>query len=493
MVAAICNVAAAQPVRVHPDAVGEARIRRTDWGGAASVGPNQHAIPDLIGYQIGKWEPLNRTGDLFAGNWQDGGGFLRVDLGFKGFINPPGPLAQQDDNFAPYLYGQSPAFGFVEFDVDRNVATGGEVGFPELRYLANVARFGGKPSIGRYADRVVLNPADFDNTMSTPPYYERSGEEFHLALFGDRIESVFEITGDGDGVFDPGEKWIVRGRLFHRAHGFERFNINAADGPYELLVDLQYDSSIALNLTFVSLVVPLTNADAASVNGDAVEPNDDNAFNQASVAEALANLINSANSIPQGGPLANDPAYALIRFWANQNVATSLHPEIWHVNVLVGMAYEQLGGIGELFAPTDVSDDPLIGDFNGDARVDCEDQNLLAQFILTEESSGFWDADGVQNGAVVLANFGPHFSVFDLNYDGVIDSADGSLVIPLGDLDFDCDVDTDDLVLFVTLLVSRESFSAAQIAALTPRADFRQDGVVNGADIRGFTIRFLAE
>lgn len=487
------GTADAQPVRLQLDAVGEARIRGIDAGNVTPVGPSQHAVPDLLGYQIGRWEPTSRIDDLFSGDWSITGGFLRVDLGFIGHVNPPGPLAQQNDLFSPYLYGPSPAFGFVEFDVDHNVTTGGEVAYPQLRYLANVARFGGKPVTSRYADRVVLYPGDIDNNMLTPPFFERSGEEFHLALFGDKIDETFVLVGDTDGQFEPGEKWIVRGRLFHRAHGFERFSFTASDGVYEPVVDLLYDSSTALNITFVSLVFPMTNADAASLTNAPVEPNDAIATNQSSIEEAIAELVNSANGIPMGSPLTNDPAYSLIRNWSNQNPQNSLNPAQWDVTAIVGMSYEFQAGPGELYAPTDVLDDPIEGDFNGDGRVDCEDSQLLETFILVEEEQAIWDADGQTNGEVVLSGFGPIFSVFDLDYDGVVGSLDSDAVIPMGDLDFDCDVDLDDVAIFVTLLVSPQSFSSLDIADLTPRADFRQDGVIDGGDIRGFTSRFLLE
>src|SRR5262249_28621501 len=146
-----------------------------------------HAKPDLVGYQIGRWQPTNVANDLYIGSWSATGQFVRVDIGFSGLINPPGPVGITSPAYAPYLYGPNPVLGFIEFDLDHDTSTGGETSAPGLRYLANVARFGGKPATPRFADRVALQASDADLPFDTAPYVKRSGEEFHIALFGDHI------------------------------------------------------------------------------------------------------------------------------------------------------------------------------------------------------------------------------------------------------------------------------------------------------------------
>lgn len=486
----------AQPLRLAWDAVNESRVRRLDTGADGPLDAALHAKPDLVGYQIGRWSPTVPVADLYTGTWNNAGGFLRFDIGLAGFVNPPGPLAQYEDNYDPFLYGPNPVFGYIEFDVDNRVTTGGEIDFPNLRYLANAGRFGGMPATPRFANRVPLVPEDFDNDAASPPLYERSGEDFHLALFGDKITNIIKEAGDLDTSFEPGEKWIVRGRLFHRSHAFERFSTASGTGAYEPLVDLLFEYHAPINTTIISLVFPLTNTYAAQLaNSPAqpIEPNDGSSLNQSSIEEALVDVILNSNQVVAGGPLTNDPQFEFMRGWSGSSAADYLDPQAWDVMIVVGMAYVSPQAPGELYAPTDIMDDPVIGDFDGDGIVTCGDEALHAEYIASHETPGVVGFDGEVDGIVHIAGFGPVFSVFDLNYDGATGPADADAIVIRGDLDDDCDVDFDDLALFVQFLVSPEAFGGVDTELVLERADFNRDGLLNGADVSGFASRLLAE
>lgn len=479
-------------VHIEPDATGDAVIRRADLGADGIVDEAVHAIPDVAGYQIGPWLPNDSYVDPYVGTWAANGDFLRIEITFQGFVNPPGPLALSSGTYAPYLYGPNPVFGFVEFDVDNSVDTGGEVDFPAFRYTGNAARFGGKPSAPTLADRVATQGDDLDNILSTPPFVERSGEEWHLALFGDHITQIIEVTGNGNGIFEPQEVWLARGRLLHRAHAFEPFSGAGGDGVYKPMVDVRFEYAANLNLTLVTVVFPLTNAAAATQLGEAVQPLDGQDTNQASIQEGLADLVDSVTAIPPGNPLRNDPRFALLSGWEYLVPDDYLNPSTWDLNLLAGMAYVQEDPSGALLAWTDVLFDPVAGDFNGDGIVQSADVAALDLYLTDHDGVTGWDADATVNGIVQLINFGPNFSLFDLNCDGQVGPADRNLIVIMGDLDMDLDVDLADLVVLVDTLLQPGSVSPEAFGALLARADFNEDGLINGADIGGFIASLLA-
>lgn len=476
------------------DAHGDCQIRRTDAGANGDVGELIHATPDIAGYVMGNWQPANPSVDLYTGAWSPAGLFLRVEIAFFGHLNPPGLLAIRGDLYAPYLYGLNPVFGYIELDLDRNVASGGESAFPERRYLWNAARFGGLPSVPRFLtnNRFAANWFDLDHTISTPPYVERSGEEFHIALFGDWIDQVIEITGDGDGVFEEGEVWLLRGQLFHRAHAFETFSAAGGDGVYQPVVDLRFENPAGSNLTFVTLVYPLTNAGSAQQNGSATtQPNDGNDTNQNSIEEALFDLKASVQRIvANGSPLQNHPAYPLISPWGNENPAGYLNSTLYFVDMLVGMAYTNEDPSGTLCAWTDAWPDCEPGDFNGDGRVNMDDVQMLNTFISQYDGSAD-DADGVVNGSVAIPNFGPNYSIFDLNYDGWVNNDDRRMVRIPGDLNGDFLLNAMDVNLLVGALVNPGGLPGGLPSDFFDRADLNHDGTLDGRDIRGMVQAFL--
>ncbi len=496
LIIATAHVAVGQ-TRVAVDSVGEAWPRRTDFGADGIIDETQHLTPDLIGYQIGRWQPLDVTESIYVGDWSATGGFLRFDFAFLGLINPPGPLALVEDDYQPYMYGPNPFVGYVEFDVDASAQTGGEVDFPEFRFLGNLGRFGGRVNDPVWGDRMAVCGSDIDNQLATTPWVERSGEEFHLACTGDGIEGITELNGDGDSTFEWGELWMVHTTWLHRAHVFERFSGAGGDGVYEPPVDVLFDHRLDLNWTIVTVVFPLTNIASAAARQEIEQPHNGNDGDQASILEGLVDLRNSVMAIPAGDAIRFEPDFDVVRDWETTTPGLQLNPNLWRVNLIVGMPYAIEDVSGAFFAPTDVQPEPLLGDFDGDGVVKAEDFTLFDTFLTDHDGVFPDDADGEVDGAIHIDAFGIGFCMYDLNYDGVIDDIDRDLIQIMGDLDFDLDVDFNDLSIFVTLLINPDMVPVpvppGDLAALMDRADFDRNGVVNGRDIQGFTSRLLAE
>lgn len=476
------------PVFPQTDPFGDARIRRTDLGADGIVGELMHVIPDIAGYGMGNWQPANPSADLFTGTWSPQGVFLRIDIGFFGHVNPPGPLDLLPNSvYDPYRYGNNPAFGYIELDLDHNVASGGEWDRPDLRYLWNVARFGGLPSVPRFltTNRIATNWTQLDHILSTPPYVERSGEEFHIALFGDWIEYKTELSGNGDNTFDPGEVWLVHGRLFHRAHVFKYFSGANGNGEYLPRVDLRFDHPVGANITMVSLVYPLTNAASAMQYGTPnVEPMDGSDSNQNSVEEALADLTMTVQQMPPYQ--RDDPRFPMIAPWEDEDAGDYLNSTYYQVDMLVGMAYTTEKPDGAVVAWTDAWPGPIFGDFNGDGRVNATDVQLFDGFISQYDA-----ADGVTDGRVQIPGFAQNYSMFDLNYNGVVDDADRMLIRVSGDLNGDFLVDEADVALLVWALLHPGMMPANVPPDFSDRADFNHDGILNGRDIPGMVRAYL--
>ena len=421
----------AQAPRVVADPVGDALVRRSDPGADGPLGRAVHKMPDLVEYRIGSWQPLDPEEDLYVGSWSVGGDFFRLDLVFDGLTNPPGSLGLVTP-FDPYAYGENPVFGYVELDMDADVNTGGELHRSDLRFSGNAARYGGLPVGARYADRVALDETAFDGDIQTGPFVDRSGEEFHVSLFGWLIDEIEDNNaGDANDVilpgasFGEGDDWTVFGQLLHRAHGYEPFSFACCDGlpgSYEPEVQLRFRHDTTSNQTTISLVCPLNNAGAAAMEGEEVEPDDGDASNQSSVLEGLNDLVFGVEN-----PLTSwlsDPDFAIIQHWGARNPAEFLDPQSWKVVALVGMSYSSQDPDGALLAWTDMLPNVRRHDFNADHRVDQRDALLFDQFLAASDGVAGIDADGLVNGQVRIVNFGPNFSLFDVNYDGLVGAAD---------------------------------------------------------------------
>ena len=407
--------------------------------------PGIHRPADLLEITMGMWEPDEPPEgepleNLFDGEFDDDGLFLRLDVWLDGLVNPPGNTQPEAfDAFDPFAYGDHPVFGFVEVDMDLDEETGGELDAPEYRYVGNAVRFGGKPAVDRLEDRFALDASAFDADFLTPPFVDRSGEEFHLALLGSLFDcgDILPKIGDGDCLFEVGETWWIEGAWFHRAHGYEPFSLAEGgdqSGAYEPVSTLQFSHDADADATCVSVVFPLTNEGAAEMRGEDPEPPNSNPSDQFSVREALIDLHLSAVFVLQYP--TGEPEEGIIIEWEDQDPDDFLEPAEWAVTAILGTSYANYDSSGEYFVWTDIYPDGLRGDVNGDAEADQTDVALIEDFIVEHDGD-----DGELDGRVVLDDFPVNFSVFDVNHGGVVDNMDTLLVSPPGDVDSDEDVD----------------------------------------------------
>jgi len=473
------------------DPTGDAVVRRTDLGADDSVGgPTEHHRPDVIAVVLGNWQPFDPAADLYEGDWLSTGQFLRLDIRFDGLVNPPGTIGLDGTPFDPFLYGPHPVFGFVEIDMDASVMTGGETWAPGDRYLGNVARFGGQPAGPRFADRTALSGADLLNPFGVAPFVQRSGEEFHVPFLGHEITNIVVVEGNFNTVFEGGEVWLVSGTLFHLAHGYQEF-LFQPPASYEPTVELRWSHHPAQGYTEVTLVYPLTNEAwiaASGVAQDVIINHDPNGQN--SVFEALNWLVFSA--VHASAIQRSDPEWPIIADWEFKDPNACLDVMAWNVTTLGGMSYEVPADGGALYAWTDVVPDPVLGDVNGDGVADTADVGVIAAYIMQYDGDITVDADASVNGAVSITDFGWNFSVFDANYDAIVDNADKYQVVILGDMDADFDVDLDDVDDLVVAVIEQLSPSPAlDWSLLLRRGDFTGDGLLDGRDISGFVRRLV--
>ncbi|MFQ5591564.1 MAG: hypothetical protein ACE5HE_10410 [Phycisphaerae bacterium] len=402
------------------DPPSDAVVRRTDLGADGPVDPQLHALVDLQSITVGAWAPDDPAADLFSGVFDVDGQFVRLDLVVKGLINPPGSV----DPFAfnPFRYGDHPIYGFVEIDMDAYVYTGGELVAPDYRYLGNVARWGGQPPREEFSDRIARGGEDFDGDFLTPPFIERHGEEFHLALLGGGfgLSDINELAGNGDLVFDSDETWQITGSFFHRAHGFEPFSLadgGSFPGEYAPESELQFRHDSLEDVTYLSLVFPLTNIGAGLMTGDPPEPLNADPSDQFSVLEALDDLQSSAlflNMYPSGLPEED-----IILGWEDRDPNEHLNPAEWSMTALLGTSYTEPDAAGALYVWTDIMPDVAVGDYDGDGEYDDDDRASILQFIKEEDGS-----DGSVDGRVVIQGFAWDFSIYDTDYNGVVDERD---------------------------------------------------------------------
>ncbi len=481
---ALCVTALVAPVRAQSphvlvDPVGDAVVRRTDLGADGPIDPNAHRLPDIAEIRLGAWSPADAQSDLFGGQWVAApADFVRIDLVFDGLVNPPGTLGCCGDVFDPFRYGPHPVFGYVEIDLDGDEDTGGELDWPQLTYPGNVARWGGVPGESRFSDRVARSLADFDNDTTTPPYVERTGSDFGFELLGWNITAVDpSIAGDGDLVFEEGETWALDGWFFPRAHGYEDFSFaccSGLQGQYIAEVTMRFAHDPGSDRTTVSLVYPLTNAGSAAMRGESVEDDDGDASNQNSVEEALGELVFSATNAP--AQWRQDPDFAIIEQWEFKSAGDYLDPAQWRVAVAVACSYSQQAGFDVVLAWTDIYGNVVPGDYDGDGVIGAADLAAFDAYLAGADGATGIDGDGVVNGEVQLINFGPNFSLFDRDYDGVVDADDRPC--PTGDLDGDGDVDLADLAV----MLAAYGLCAGQ-GGYDPAADLDASGCVDLGDL----------
>jgi hypothetical protein len=462
--------AAGLPSASYFDPVNDWLLRRTDPGACLPLDPEAHRAIDLLEITLQRWTPLDPVNDLFTGEPSLDGLFVRLDVRWAGLVNPPGPLYP----FDPFLYGPTPVYGFVEVDVDANPDTGGELDFPQYRYFGSAVRFGGQPNIPDMHDRFAHDASAFDEDINTPPYVDRSGEEFHLTFLGEFDSSaITELAGDGDLCFETSEVWWIHAAWFHRAHGYEPFSIAWIYQPDSTA---RFAHNCESDTTLLTLVFPLTNAGAAAMWSEDPEPNNFNPADQFSVHEALNDLQISALLLDDG---ALQPGEQLIAGWINQTPDDYLDPGDWHVNALLGTSYTQPHPSADYFVWTDVFPNPLRGDVNGNSTSNITDQAQIRAFVDTFDAQ-----DGQVDHRVVLPDFASNFSVYDTNHDGEVDTLDELLVSLAGDSNTDEDVDLRDLAQLQLCSSNPDELDLPPCAVL----DLDTDGDVDPQDWARFSV-----
>ncbi|MCK4873570.1 MAG: hypothetical protein KAS72_12670 [Phycisphaerales bacterium] len=488
----VCSVAAQTEFDSDPapgqiivivDEEGDAEIHRMDTGNDGEVNPDG-TLPDLLYVSIGGWVPVAADVDPFAGGWTDAAApdLLRLDMVFSGLVNPCGPLGVGYDDYIPFMYGDSPLLGYLEIDVDGNIDTGGTIGGAAInRYLGTVGRFGGLPA-QPMTDRAAMSGIDHDHDFFTPPFVERSGEDFALALCSCFEQTVIELDMEDDGSFDPGNQWLVHSRFFPRASGYigaSGVDGGSVAGAYDPHIDILFSHDIDRNWTTVSLVYPLTQQGAADMMGaDTAESIDTIVDNQFSMQEAIVDLIVSSQRTDL--PPAEE---TLIIGWADyvpDDAVLFLNPDGWRVTAVFGMPYVEEGE--GFLVWTDVGGDWLRGDLNGDRIAGQLDRTLVEGYIAALDGTEA-DADAVVNGQVVVPDFSANFAAHDIGGDGVVGQEDVGYYGQgpsglLGDADNDGDVDQADLGILLAAYGTVEGD-----AFFNSDADFDRDGQVNQTDL----------
>ncbi len=469
------------------DALNDASVHRVDPTTPGSPLPLLvgQGVTDLAGVSFAAWETPTPLTDPYSGVVSDAPGstLVRVQLVFNGHVNPPGPAGLGGESFNPFKFGLKPVFGFIEIDLDADYDTGGETGTAaESRSLGAIGRFGGLAGATR-RDRQARSGADIDRNFFTGPFYERSGADWLVGFCGCYdVTLISERSGDGDSVFESGEVWIVEGRFFRRAGGYQLGSLmfgGTAPGLYDPPVRALIHSDPGLtgttddDRTYFTIIYPLTMAGAAALTGGAEEPIDTDVENHTSIEEAIEDIIIVANA---GG--LTGPTQVLQQGWAGRSRGIALTPGTWRASALLGTVYPTQGSFTYIW--TDVGFDLKRGDMNGDGAANVTDQNIIESYITANDGTAN-DADGALNGSVRIPSYAVGFNYRDLNADGLINFTDRNdplypplVVSPIGDLDGNGLVGLSDIALVIAAWGEEGTDSPA---------DANDDGVVDLADL----------
>lgn len=442
------SAAASEPLQRLTDPAGDALVRRTDPGADGPLNPDQ-VLPDLISCTISKWQSPTPATDPFAGTPHNSSiaRLFRIDLEFQGLVNPPGPLEISGDH-DPFRHGPSPLYGYLELNIDRDRATGGDP-TPEAtnRFLANVGRFGTLPGDSINA-RAVTRPGQvLGHHWQDPPQFELSGAEFALKLCGCEPATIVSTSIPGDTVFSSGDTWIISGRFFERSRGFDaisRMNLGggacARPGEYSPVVRLRFSHDAASDVTTVSMVYALDQVGAGLMAGLPSAPPTNLTVecdgNQGSVYEALKDIADAATLAAQGAGWPDLFTRTISREWAYRSgdLGDFMDPTDWRVTALFGTTYSTTianpPSESALFVWTDAGFELARGDVDGNGVKNRFDRGIVSSRIETADGTPD-DADGIVNGVVVVINHGPEFDISDLDGNGIIDALDQSIASTL--------------------------------------------------------------
>jgi hypothetical protein len=138
---------------------------------------------------------------------------------------------------------------------------------------------------------------------------------------------------------------------------------------------------------------------------------------------------------------------------------------------------------------TDICPNVVRGDFNGDGLRTRTDARMAGSFVSLRDGDPAFDVDLTSNGVVELVNFGVWFSIYDVDYDGLVGSYDVSFAQQNhGDYENDGDVDLVDYGAFQRCCASSATGTTVT-AACRDAFDMDNDGVVDLEDLDGFIQR----
>lgn len=467
---------------VHFDELGDAVIRRTDGGNDGIINPNS-VLPDLLAVSVGGWNTPTPVTNPYQGRWVDirDIDIIKIEALFNGLVNPPGPLNILGEGYAPYRYGENPVYGFIEFDLDRERDTGGEIHDIWNRPLGAASRFGGRIS-GSTGERAARTGMDFDGKVI------RTGEEMHLSFCGCNPFTVNPLNDPTPDTFDAGDTWIITGRFLHRSHAFSEYSFafgGSESGEYDPRVNLKFTHNLSTDRTTITLIYAKTMVGAAQLTGQSRQALDLNAGNHTSIHEMLGEIRFAA--LNNDGPPGS--SFDLLREWADKG-----HDELddfydrsdWRVLTLFGTTYvnEQTDAY---YVWTDVGPAFKVGDCNGDNLVNAADQSIVMTAIAQSDGTSF-DSDGIKNGQTRIIDFGWNFALYDINYDGLINADDLKIIgySQRGDVNNDGLVDQQDLAVLRTMF----GFSSGD-PRYNGSADLDQNDIIDQRDFR--TLRMLIQ
>lgn len=414
----------------------DAVVRRTDACNCGVMLPGQR-LPDVSKIKIAAWQTNSPETDPYTGTEisHSGAHLVRIDMVLSGVINPPGPLGLNGMNYDPFEFGASPLYGFVEFDIDNDKDTGGDLtaGEAAVHYLGNAARFGGRPE-GSIGARAASGSGDLFESWSHPPQIQLSGTDWLMAFCGCfNVVPVYKANPT-EQTFGPGSTWIVEGRFFQRATAYRGASLminGSQSGLYDPIVRVRFQHSIADDETTVTLVYGLDPTGASQLSGAPIQPYSTSVSNRTNIAEGVSDLIVQASI---GAIPPNSLAFQVTNRWSTKGIGSAIDVSRWKPSFIVGTA--NVDPTPGLYAWTDIGFNARKGDLNGDGVVNALDRALV-QSTIEENDGSSSDDDTCMNGRVRLANFGETYSLYDVDGDGYIGPSDLAFFDGMCPADFD--------------------------------------------------------